>query len=1526
MRRRQLVLYVAAAALAVVGLLVVAGAYVFTSTEWGLERVRQLVLTQTKGAVRGRLHLGAIRGTVLGDLTIDSVEIRDRDDSLFIATGPVHVRYDVRDIIDRRLLVRFLEVTRPVIRVHEYRGGGWNWKRIFPPSRRRTPVSPTRGFGDYVEVDTARLHDATLILIQPWNPDPNAPVSARDSLLRVAQREHELRPDGSGTWDKVSQWRNAELRLGHSVIAHPDSAGQTFALEAARLVETEPAFYVRNARGMVRKIDDTVWVNLPELKLAASSGSASGRVSWGGGRPQRWDIRIVGDTACMTDYGWIYPTLPRTGCGKTKVWIHNDPAEERRMLYELTELDVTSVKSRLRGRMTFGTGTEVLHVRDVDLEAMPVDFDLLRVFRGGAFPYDFQGTLTGRVKGPGGPVNRFVIDAMDLTYRDRHVPGAISRARGRGMLDITTPADAVFRGFDLDAERVDIRTIRYVNPAFPEIGGIVRGRARLDSLWYDVRFHDADLEHIDGEGTPTRLTGRGRMTIEDANTRFDVALTALPMSFGMLAKSYPSIPVHVPMPGTLTLVGTSDSLGVNAQFAGPQGAFTFRGVADVYSDSIDKQLGFDGAWTFDSLNVRTLTADERLPNTRLTGTAIGRVMGDTLVPTLVGRVNLTLGRGMIDTVRLFAGQSILTFRDSVLYADSTRIETNAATVTAKGGIGLGPTRHDSLQVGVYVDSLGGLRNYLSNAPGQADSLAGSLSLDARLGGNLDSLGVRFTLTGDGLVRNGLRARRLNARGSVRDLATAPWVNIGVTLDTVQAGVLSFLQAKADAVSADTNQIDVTVGAEAASGPALRANARVDQRGDTTSVALSQGVLLLVDEAWRLSRPATARVVGTTISVDSLELAGPEAARVQFSGTFRDTGSINLQVQMQQVAMTTVNRLAGSDLGIRGVVNASWQASGTRAEPTMRWKAGIANAGAVGQNIYRLESDGVYRNRLLDAEVTLRDTATVQARANLLLPLDLALEPRTNRRISGAPLEGRLQARDVDASAVEAFTTAVRRARGVLNVGIDLAGTWDAPQVIGPLSLTGGSGEIPALGRVSLREVELLAQFRGDSMSLDRLQARSVARSATPGADLGIERVGRLDGGGVVRFRTIENPEFDLRFTMDRFNAFAKPRVADLDVSGSLALRGPYDGATLAGDLEVVRGTLIIPDLGRSKQLVSADDPDFRRVVDTTLFAGDRLLPSRPSQLTANLAVRDVRVRMGSDVWLRSAEANINLGGAINVDRRRVVRRGNDTSAAQLSLDGTLLVNRGTYRLNIADVVQRTFDVEEGKIVFSPNDPSFNPGLDIAAVHTVRKFNSSIAQQDKRIRVRIRGTLEEPTIGFESADNAALSQSDLISYLITGAPAFGIGDPTQSAGAVSTAANVLLTSLSSALADRIASLGYLDYVQIQTGGLDRGLAANTAVDPTQQILQNTRIGGGVQLSDKLFLSGDAGLCPLVQQQQNAGLWSQLGVRLEYRLSSAMRLSGGIEPPTQSLLCGQANVRGFVLTPQQIGLDLSAVWRF
>src|SRR5262245_22501471 len=136
-------------------------------------------------------------------------------------------------------------------------------------------------------------------------------------------------------------------------------------------------------------------------------------------------------------------------------------------------MDVRSMGSHLTGQMSFGLGKPVLLVRNVDLNADPVDFELLKTLAGKPFPYDWRGQINGTVKARGGSLTNFYIDSARGTFHDAHVPGAVSSFTGRGELDILQPAFTAFHGFEVNADAIDLRTIEFLNPNFPRLGGII---------------------------------------------------------------------------------------------------------------------------------------------------------------------------------------------------------------------------------------------------------------------------------------------------------------------------------------------------------------------------------------------------------------------------------------------------------------------------------------------------------------------------------------------------------------------------------------------------------------------------------------------------------------------------------------------------------------------------------------------------------------------------------------------------------------------------------------------------------------------------------------------------------------------------------------------------------------------------------------------------------------------------------------------------------------------------------------------
>ncbi|OYV66906.1 MAG: hypothetical protein B7Z72_10510, partial [Gemmatimonadetes bacterium 21-71-4] len=431
--------------------------------------------------------------------------------------------------------------------------------------------------------------------------------------------------------------------------------------------------------------------------------------------------------------------------------------------YKLTKMDVRSEDSRLVGAMTFAVGGPVLGVKDVNLRAEPVNFDLLRTLNGRPFAVDWQGNLRGTVVARGGPLTHFVVDTSHLTFQDAHVKGAVSVVSGRGELDILDPAFTAFHHFNVASPGIDLRTIQYLYPNFPRLLGTASGSATLDSSWLDVRFSNADVS-LHTPGAPrSRLLGSGRVTVGDTVMTYDASLFADSLSLTALGRSYPKLPVHGLYSGTIRTVGTVENLYVNASLHGPAGSFTFDGHVDAFPPG----YGVHGGGRVTAANPAAMLVAGHAPAGSLNGNYAVDFTGDSLA-NLAGGATVSLERSEFDGVHVFTSRARVRLDSGRVHVDTLRLETSAATITASGALGLHAGIVDTLNYDANVDSLGGLRPFLQTdaavKSGKADSLAGALSMTGFLTGNLDSLNVRGQLFGSSLYRN--KDRGASARGKV----------------------------------------------------------------------------------------------------------------------------------------------------------------------------------------------------------------------------------------------------------------------------------------------------------------------------------------------------------------------------------------------------------------------------------------------------------------------------------------------------------------------------------------------------------------------------------------------------------------------------------------------------------------------------------------------------------------------------------------------------------------------------------------
>src|SRR5918997_5705365 len=126
MKRRRLVALVSALVLVVVALVVFGLVVGVTRTSYGRNSLRALIEDQLTSRMRGgKLHLGQLSGNLITGVTIDTIAIRDADDSLFFRAGRTTLVHDPRDLLDRRIVIRRLESEHPWVHVKQYPDGQW---------------------------------------------------------------------------------------------------------------------------------------------------------------------------------------------------------------------------------------------------------------------------------------------------------------------------------------------------------------------------------------------------------------------------------------------------------------------------------------------------------------------------------------------------------------------------------------------------------------------------------------------------------------------------------------------------------------------------------------------------------------------------------------------------------------------------------------------------------------------------------------------------------------------------------------------------------------------------------------------------------------------------------------------------------------------------------------------------------------------------------------------------------------------------------------------------------------------------------------------------------------------------------------------------------------------------------------------------------------------------------------------------------------------------------------------------------
>jgi len=1500
--------------LAALLLVVLVAVVVLNGTYYGRERVRRIALDALRDMVHGEVMVGRIDGNLLDRFDLVDVSITDEEGRPFLVADRIRARIAFSPLFSKRIVVRSLDLERPVMTLSKAPGGVWNYQRIFA-SADTISEKVRLGFGSWIDLHGVTIRNGTLFVHQPYPTDEEVRQTVGDSAVAsTLARETRLRVERVGSsLRQTMEFRDINARIPRLVAAHPDSSAVAFRVRQLSMLATPlkaPDVVVRDFEGHVRIAEDTVTLRDMDLRLPATriEGGLTYHVSAGD-----LELDVKSDTLSFADIRMLYPALPERGGGRLEMTATiRDTATS---VYDIRNARLSVGNSRVAGRFGMAVNPDMLELRETDLRFTRFTTELLESLVPG-LRVRIPGAYTGTAKlsGPSGAMRADINGTYDPS---RHAPFSVV-ARGIIGTGETTTA----QNLRLVVRSLPVSLAREFVTDMP-VGGTANIDALISGSSASQFTGRATVTHREAGATST-IVAEGSVASRDSlRMRLDVRLT--PLSLEVVQRFAPKTDLRGDVRGTGELRGTLRDLQAVLALQLPRGTMDVDGRFDLASE----RLGYQATARLREVDLRSIAPS--LPVTALNGvtTIAGRGVD---AKTADARLTMHLVDAMVDSTHVNEAVIVAAAREAKLTVDTLRLRTPFGTATATGTFGLVDGTEGTLIYAVDVNTLSGLERWIATGdtttvrspplvrqriaradslrqgvgvpqdstkigailarreassrpprlpavqvppPLARDSIAGSLSMRGTVKGGVQ----RFTAEGEAqlnqLIFDGFEIGRGTLDFTWADIQT-PDVLLTAELgvDSVRAHGFAFDSTHVKGTYRD-GAGDVALDIFPGDTSSYRLRAKYALRTDEGEVRLQEINLHFDSVTWRSTRESAVRWKGGGLAIDSLELRSGDAAgrgRIFVNGEVPDRDPGRFEIRIDSLRVAPWLTLLQTSVPIDGLASFSADIEGTRAAPRIRGTVALQEHLYKGVPFPEVHSEFTYGDRRLRFDGDLRRAIAAGgaqlARVTGDVPIDLSLSDSVGVRKLDGPITIDIEGDSIPLGPltefVEEFSVVTGEARG----RIAMRGTWERLTYEGAMAIN-----MPRLG------------LRTPGVVL----TNTIARLHMVNHRLVIDTLVGYSGGpvratGSILLADLEHPVLDLDIVADETRVLDNDK-GSLVVSSRLAFRGPVDTLGVGGTVTVMHGIMRIPD-PEQWNLINTGDPTLFAVVDTALARELQVAPPSPILKNANVNVR-LQVRRGT--WARSREANIEVFGDLAIERV--------TGDEQISVTGSLHSDYGDY-----EIYGRRFSVTRGSVRFtgSPSDPV----LQLAATHEVR----TAGRAPFDIQVTIGGTLERPNISLESQAQPTLTQSDLISFLAFGQSSTSLlqfqGSGIEGGGlsgsslagnvaalATRQLAGVALGALFAELESNLAERTAADVLRIRPAELPSGLS----LDDFGTLARGTQIEIGKYLDRNTFLVGQVRTTLAVP-----------GATLERRFGAQFRARASLEtrfqPLTPSLTAG------------------------
>ena len=783
--------------------------------------------------------------------------------------------------------------------------------------------------------------------------------------------------------------------------------------------------------------------------------------------------------------------------------------------------------------------------------------------------------------------------------------------------------------------------------------------------------------------------------------------------------------------------------------------------------------------------------------------------------------------------------------------------------------------------------------------------AGALDAQVTILGGLDDLSAATTLAISGLeyrhgsaaslagelTISGLRVAGLDAADPAdtrigiasRDPADPVIVEGALTAEMLAIGGRSFHRAVVEGQVQDRRRARLRAELQPAAAESYEGQAVVRIDEGAIRVDLDRLTLALADRRWNLLGPARIEWTEDALAVSDFGLIrtsgdtpGGESFRLVADGRLaRQSGASDFELHARNLDLAVLGRILQMERFPVGVLTTTLAARGTGRNPGWIGEISVDDAR------YRtLAFDSVRaRGRYGDLGLTTEAESWTQGRRALhasgTIPLDLRFEADSaspRQLIPDRPINLAIVADSLPAALALAGLNSLEGVRGTVTAAVDLRGRPSDFEPSGEIRMEGVSAFMPPLG-IALSRLDATMTLSPDGLV-------RIGGSAISGGVM--EIAGAVDLG-----QPSDSIPLDLVFRPRNFQVVDRADMEAAISSEGVRLTGNWDFPFIEGEVDVEEGTVFMEEFQRTAGVVDLYDPALFSAATTRIGAGEEEESAAGERIPflENLRVL-VDARVGRGNWLRSRRMNVETTGDLSLtfDRR----------GGQLVLAGDMAVERGTYKIGT-----RTLRINDGTFQFV-GTPGFNPGLSISADTRLRTREG----QPLVITADIAGTLLTPNLSFTSDAEAAISEADLVNYLVIGRPTSVL---IGTAGApVGAGRDLLLGELANEIGYFLARELNLDHLSVSQSEQTLASAVFGA--------SSVQVEAGRYILDDLFLTAvyQRGFCADPTLPVNSG-----SVRFEMGMPRDVRLEGFLEGR-----CTREGYRGLGET----ALSLERIWGF